>query len=100
MKLLLENQTTNTDGSQATQTLNNSLLFGKYLTVFAYGTWDGATATLEFSPDSGVTWITAGNDTTFTEDSGGNIYVTPGGISLRFSITGAGASTDITAGVN
>lgn len=98
MKLLLDTQTSNTDGSQSTLTMANSLLFGKYITVVAYGTWDGATVTLEFSPDSGSTWITAGTNTTFTDNGGGNFWSNYG-LDIRFSLTSAGESTSISAGV-
>jgi len=98
MKLLLEDQTTNTTGNQETLVLANSLLFGKYITVVVYGTWYGATTTLEFSPDGGTTWITAGVNTTFTADGGGNFWSNYG-MMVRFSVTGAGAGTSLSAGV-
>jgi len=92
---LLENQTIDTSGSQLSQDTQNTLLMGEYRTVTAWGTWDGATVTLEFSPDEGTTWIACGDDTTFTADGGGNLYVAPQGILLRGSVTSAGASTDV-----
>lgn len=36
-----------------------------------YGTWGGGTATLQFSVDSGTTWLDAGTDTTITANGGG-----------------------------
>ena len=98
MKLLLDAQLINTTGTQDAFTLNASHINGSYNTVVAYGNWNGATATLEFSPDAGVTWITAGTNTTFTEDGGGNIWVNRG-VMIRFSLSSAGAGTDIDAGI-
>ncbi len=98
MILLLEDQTANTTGTQDTLTLDASHIYGKYLTVTAYGTWDTATATLEFSPDGGTTWITAGTETTFTADGGGNFWCNRGVI-IRFSLSSVGGSTSISAGV-
>lgn len=95
MKMLLTSQTTNTTGTQITQNTQNTLLMGEYRTVSAWGTWDGATVTLEFSPDEGTTWIACGADTTFTEDGGGNLYIAPQGILIRGSVSSAGASTDV-----
>jgi len=98
MKLLLDGQQIDTAGSQDTYTLDASHIYGNYTTVAAYGTWDGATATLEFSVDSGTTWITAGSNTTFTANGGGNFWCNKG-IMIRFSLSGAGAGTDISAGI-
>ncbi|KPJ66515.1 MAG: hypothetical protein AMJ43_07735 [Coxiella sp. DG_40] len=47
-------------------------VYGGRSTFVAYGTWDGATVTLEMSPDGGTTWIAIGSDTTFTADGVGN----------------------------
>ncbi len=95
MKMLLIEQETDTTGSQPTQRTENTLLMGQYRTVVAWGTWDGATVTTEFSPDDGTTWIECGTDTTFGADGGGNIYVDPQGILIRGSVSGAGASTSV-----
>lgn len=96
MKLLLENQTT--DGSSESYELNQSGYRPEYISAVAYGTWDGATCTLEFSVDSGTTWITAGDDTTLSDDGGGNFWMS-GKVLIRFTLSGAGASTDVTAGL-
>ncbi len=98
MKLLLENQLIDTTGTQDTFAFKTQQSY-QYGTAVAYGTdFDGCTVTLEFSPDGGTTWITVGTDTTFTSEGGGNFYL-PGSVSLRFSVSSAGASTDVNAGI-
>lgn len=91
---LLENQTEDTDGTQDTITLENTANFGKYYTVCAYGTWDGATVTTKISPDDGTTWIAASASTTFTVDGTGNLYVNPG-IIVRGDVINADVNTDL-----
>lgn len=98
MKLLLEDQTTNTTGTQDTLALTSMNPIREYQTAVVYGDFDGATVTLEFSPDGGTTWITAGTETTFTTAGGGNFYINPT-ISVRFSVTSADAGTSVTAGI-
>lgn len=95
-KLLLSDQTENTDGSQTTLTLSNTLNHSKFYTVVAYGTWDTATVTLKLSPDSGTTWITVGTSTTFTADGWANVYINPGAdMVIRGDVTSVGASTSV-----
>lgn len=98
MLLLLENQTENTDGSQDSYELNQSQFAPNYITAVARGTWDGATVTLKFSTDDGTTWDSVGVDTVFTSNGGGNVWLS-GKALIRFDLTNAGASTDITAGI-
>lgn len=68
-------------------------------TVFAVGTFDGATVTYETSPDSGTTWISAGSDGIFTTDGQGKLeiqsdYEEP--MLIRATVSSAGGSTDVT----
>jgi hypothetical protein len=68
---------------------------GNYF-FFAWGTWDGATMTLEFSPDDGTTWVACGANTTLTADGAGWALV-PNRVQLRATVSSAGASTSLSA---
>ncbi len=65
-----------------------------------YGTFDGATMTLYFSPDGGTTYIIAkdayGNDIAFTAN-GAIMIDAPVGELLRCILSNDGASTSLTA---
>lgn len=96
MKMLLTNQDSNTDGSQDTQTLENSLLFGTGLTVIAWGTWNGATVSFEVSPDGGTTWIAYSTSTNFTANGIQKAEINPDlNVKVRGSVTSVGESTDV-----
>lgn len=59
----------------------------------AWGTWDGATAQLQFSPDYGTTWIDFAG-VLLTANGGWSGIPIPAGFA-RVSISGAGGSTSI-----
>lgn len=65
-----------------------------------YGTFDGATITLKFSPDGGTTYVTVkdlgGTDVAITSAKSVPVR-SPLGQLLRASLTGAGAATSLTA---
>jgi len=62
----------------------------------AWGTWNGATVTLNYSPDGGTTWIACGTFTTLTANGGG-LFNLPAGVQLQAAISGAGGSTSLSA---
>lgn len=64
-------------------------------TLVVYGTWDGATAKLQMSPDEGSTWVDV-TDASFTAD-GAVIVVLTYPMLLRMHIASAGGSTSLTA---
>lgn len=89
METLLSNQTTNGSGS----TVN--IEDGGFRLLRIYGTFDGATATLEVDFNGSGTWVA---------DSGGaftvadQFYVnTKVGLQVRLTVSSAGASTDLNA---
>lgn len=98
MDLLLEDQTTNTTGGQTTTPFTPTLYNQGKGAVIAFGTWDTATATLEFSPDNEATWYTLSTDTTFTADGWSNFEM-QGKVSLRASLSSVGAGTTISFGI-
>lgn len=62
---------------------------------YVYGTWNGATAQLQWSPNSGSTWINV-DGAALTADGGWtDIPVSAG--SMRVLITGAGGSTSLSS---
>lgn len=63
-------------------------------TVYAYGTWDTATVTIQISPDSGTTWfnVTSG---AFTAD--GYLTFEARATSIRAVVSSVGASTSVSA---
>lgn len=71
--------------------------------LFIHGTWDGATATLQASPNAGTTWIDvptdADNSTNASLTANGIINFQLGQCDIRISIGGAGATTSLTADV-
>ena len=89
MTTLLSNQTTN--GSGSTVTIED----GGFKLMRIYGTFDGATATLEVDFNGSGTWVA---------DSGGAFTVadnfhltTKTGMQIRLTVSNAGASTDLDA---
>ena len=58
--------------------------------LFVSGTWDGAIAALEWSPDN-VTWYALGSGSTLTAD-GGLLFSLPSGY-VRVAITNAGTTS-------
>ena len=86
---LLENQTTN--GSGEVKRIRG------VRTVTVFGTPDGATVTIEISNDAGVNWVSTGTDGEFTTAGSTNVY---GFGSIRATVSGAGASTDLSSAVS
>jgi hypothetical protein len=97
MLLLLEDQTTDTTG---TQDVFSWKILGNitYGVVEALGTFDGCTVTLEMSTDMGTSWTEVGGYTTFVS-AGKGLFRLPSGVQLRGSVTDAGASTEISLGL-
>lgn len=62
--------------------------------VAVYGTFDTATATLQFSPDGGTTWIAT--SVSVTSETLTTIDL-PGGenTQVRWDVSGAGTNTDL-----
>jgi len=92
MLLLLDEVEANTTGSQDTFKWNPSLANSGKGMVYAFGTWDGATLTVEFSPDGGTTWFAIGTDTTFTASGWANFEM-QGMVLIRGSISSVGTTT-------
>lgn len=61
----------------------------------AWGTWDGATVSLEFTPDGGTTWVAMGTDTTINANGSGIFQC--GRFPVRATIASAGPSTVLSA---
>jgi hypothetical protein len=59
-----------------------------------WGTWDGATAKLQMTPDQGTTWIDV-DGATATVDGGGPFDLPP--LKHRVVISGAGVSTSLSS---
>jgi hypothetical protein len=59
-------------------------------TFFAQGTFDGATAKLQYSLD-GTTWTDVGVDTTLTDSGGGNFSLGP--CRLRVNVADVGTTS-------
>jgi hypothetical protein len=70
------------------------IVAGNY-TWSAWGTWDGATAQLQLSPDAGTTWIDI-TDVDLSANGGAFNIPLPAG-RVRVVITGAGGATSITS---
>lgn len=64
---------------------------GGYGMWVVYGTWDGASAQLQLSPDNGTTWVDI-DGALLTENGGWNGIVLPVG-KIRVEITGAGTTS-------
>lgn len=98
MILILDEQAANTDGSQDTfnwvpYNYNN----GKGV-VFAFGTFDGATITVEFSPDKGDNWFELDSvNTTFTALGWSNFEM-QGIVWLRGTVADVG-TTSVSLGI-
>ena len=80
---LLDAETTNTSSPA-------KYVQGFQATVFAWGTWDGATVTFEVSPDE-VTWFPL-TDATFTANGTINIAV-PSTVRIRATSSAVGTSS-------
>lgn len=95
--LLLDAQTTNTDGSQTTLPCT-----GGTLLVQIAGTFDGATVTLEGEIE-GLGYVALSDDagTVFSASANTIIVVTTckAGLNVRAALTGAGASTSVSVAV-
>lgn len=67
-------------------------------TMAVYGTWDGGTAKLQYTPDGGTTWIDEGTNSTFTAD--GNVSMNQEAVTsafeYRWNLAGAGGSVSLT----
>jgi len=63
-------------------------------TFWVWGTFDGASISLEASPD-GSNWFVLGDAVSFTEKGVGAFQLGP--CRLRATLTGAGAATNVTA---
>lgn len=87
MTVLLTNHTTNTSGSEA------KVLQNYFSTLFVWGTFGGATVTIEASPN-GTEWFTV-PDLSITEKYLGNIDVAArsGDIYMRALVTGGTAAS-------
>ena len=90
---LLDGVTTNSSGEAVTFTPDLYNGYGKGC-VYAYGTFDTCTITLEFTPDSGTTWVAVGTDTTFTSAGYSNFEIN-GTTQIRGTVSSVGASTDV-----
>jgi len=66
--------------------------------VVVSGTFDGATAKLQFSPDNGTTWVDVGTASTFTAAGGAGF--TLNACKVRVNISDADASTQINAWIS
>lgn len=66
-------------------------------TFSVWGTWGGATCSLEFSPDKGTTWIPVGAASTFTQDGVAKFSLNGG--KIRATISGATGTTSLSASV-
>jgi len=79
----------------ASSTPSTNIFWGGQGTLYVWGTWDGATVTLQASPDNGTTWIDL-EDATFTQNTVTNITLHTMN-QIRASISGAGGSTSLNA---
>ena len=96
MAAILE-ETLSADGSTATFAIVNEK--GAAGTVFAAGTWDSGTLTLDISPDGGTTWIGSGTSGQLTADGffkyEFNLGLKENDALGRLTLSGAGGSVDI-----
>ena len=97
MKLLLSEATANTTGTQTVVDFTSNIYNGGKASVIAFGTWGGATITLQFSPDGGTTWYAVGTSTTFTAN-GWATFEIHGRVKIRASLTNAG-TTSLSIGI-
>jgi len=97
--ILLENQTNDTDGSQDTFTIEPSQVsqVGNYeRIVWAEGTFDSATVSLEVRPIGASNY---GAEVEFTS-ARREIIAIPTKLEIRGAVSGVGASTNVTIGVS
>lgn len=96
MKLLLDAADSNGNSSAIDfkSTIYNG--YGKGAVV-AFGTWDTATITLQFSPD-GTNWYAVGTDTTFTANGWSNFEIN-GDVQIRANLSSVGGSTSVSIGL-
>lgn len=78
----------------AAATGSSDLWPGGWGAFIVWGTWNGATAKLQFSPDQGTTWIDV-DGASLTVDGGGPFNLPP--LKHRVAISGAGGSTSLSA---
>lgn len=83
--ILLSSVSTDSSGDAA-------MLTGGVHTFAAWGTWDGATVTLEYSPDGGTTWIAVGSDTTLTANGVANFQLAAG-MYVRATVSSVGTTS-------
>ena len=100
MIFLLQDQATNTDGTQDTFYLspkNGRILSSENeKLVWAEGTFDGATVSFEVKPDGASSF---GSEIDFTEQ-GRQIVTIPARMEVRGTVASAGDNTEITLGVS
>ena len=72
---------------------------GGVQTIVCYGTWDGATVTLEVTPDAGTTWVVVDSTNGVLTANGAFNFEAAAGFSYRLAISSAGGSTSISAKV-
>ena len=89
MDTLLSAQTTN--GSGATVSIND----GGYRLLRIYGTFDGATATLEYDFNASGTWVADSAGAYTVADTSPLTVKT--GLQIRITVSNAGASTSLNA---
>lgn len=71
-----------------------TIVRGTY-TWSVYGTWNGATAQLQRSPDGGTTWVDV-DGAAFSANGGALNMALPAG-KVRVAISGAGGSTSLSS---
>lgn len=93
---LLQNQTTDVTGDAKDISLD---VRGEFIfrTLFAVGTWDSATVTVQFTPDDGTTWIDVPDATLLDENFAGNLHIRAD--KLRAVQANSGGSTSLTVGI-
>lgn len=96
MQLLLEDATSNGSSDPIDFSPKESN-FGKGA-VIAFGTWDTATVTFEFSPDGGTTYYAVGSDTTFSANGWSNFEI-QGIVKLRATLSSVGLGTSVSFGI-
>ena len=79
------------NGNGATTLFNGPL--NEAIWLIAYGTWNSATAKLQYSPDAGTTWIDV-VDASFTADGLTRVFLCGG--HLRGVVSGGGGSESVT----
>ena len=82
--------------SGASSTGSSSTVPSGVYTWTVYGTWDGATATLQVTPNNGSTWISADEAIGVFTENAMMLCLLPNW-PLRVAISGAGGSTSISS---